>query len=179
MRAPVARKRSPFRWLLVALAGVVGIIVLFMVVIFGVGTLAYKSVMVEPNLQAKQYWDKNVKQCGSRYFQLDFSLYGGSGGYREYKGFAYIVWPTPLTEADKLNGFEWKGFTSLNSKSYRTLFGGRWSEWKDGSPEPSGVAMLVGSLAVPLNKQNGRWYYFGQDANKYAGPRIDCETLPQ
>jgi hypothetical protein len=179
MPPPVARKTSPIRWVAVALAGVAGIFVLLIVGTFGVAALIYKASTSEADAQAKQYWDKNVKQCGSRYFQLDFSLYGTSGVYREYKGFSYAVWPSGLTEADKLNGYEWKGFTSLHSNSYRTLFGRRWSEWKDGSPEPSGVAMFVGSLAVPLDKKNGRWYYFGQDSSKYVAPRIDCEKLLQ
>jgi len=165
-------------WVLVALAG---IFVLFIVGTLGAGLLVYKaSTSSEADAQAKRYWDKEVKRCGDRYFVLARS-WGGVATYTEYKGFSYAVVGEGLTDADKLNGYEWKGSTGAHFNSYRQFSGSgrRWSEWKDGG---SAFYNGVGS-STELSKINGQWYYgfehFRQEASKAVFPQIECAGMPQ
>ena len=142
----------------------------------------------EADVAAKHFWDRMGKQCGDGYymnvsvFSLSLWLTGGfmpgAKGLTEFRGFSYFQTKNNLTDADKLNGFEWSGRTSFSAKMYRSWESARWSDWQDGS------GLSMGSSGT-LFKKNGQWFY---GAGAYQGVPIgsfrfpdpvNCAEIPQ
>ena len=71
------------------------------------------------------------------------------------------VSPWRVSEADRLNGVEWRGIILVRIESYRDCYMvkdrftprnvGHWSEWKDGKASNAHV------VSVELEKRNGKW----------------------
>ena len=141
---------------------------------------------------AKQYWDRMGKHCGdSFYINADFNnigewIVGGyyqrPGGPTEFKGFTFSELEKPLTEADRLNGFEWSGQTAMTASTYRSWESGNWTQWND-------VSTSLGFnsfFSVPLFKKNGQWFYNFLRLNEGVAidsfpfpPAVNCNATPQ
>jgi len=133
----------------------------------------FRSSLSEANIVAKQYWDGIVVRCGDRYVS-----YGSITEYQEVRGFAWAVEKYDLTDADKLNGYEWKGATVPFASAFR--MGGRpgrgdgdWTNWINGS----------GLSRVTLVKKNGRWIFnegIPKVRSRYPSDLpIDCTKIPR
>lgn len=68
---------------------------------------------------ANKYWDERLTKCGDT--RLAHTLLPNMPGISiiEFKGVSVWVNPAQLSEADKLNGFEWSGATGLSPTSWR------------------------------------------------------------
>jgi hypothetical protein len=77
-----------------------------------------------------------------------------------------------LTEADKLNGFEWEGGTTLVfCKVHRFYLDGKWSDWVDHRPYD-----VDSKLDLPLRKVKGKWEFGVPNDEKFEG--IPCDQVP-
>jgi hypothetical protein len=78
-----------------------------------------------------------------------------------------------FSEADKLNGIEWVGTTSIFSTAYRSYKDGEWSDWFDNTP----IAFYK-KLRTSIRKIKGKWA-FGISENDDRFVAIPCSQLPQ
>lgn len=66
------------------------------------------------------------------FFYDEKSLWGhGRQTLFEYRSAWNQLYPDPLTEADKLNGIQFKGPAVLGAPAFRYLDGRRWSSWEE------------------------------------------------
>ncbi len=75
--------------------------------------------------------------------------YNSVRGFTEIKKYSFVVYSENLTESDALNGVEWKGEVTIDSKVYREGDATQWTEWFNGLPLAASV--------VTLSKVNGKW----------------------
>ena len=135
---------------------------------------------------AKQYWAKRILNCDGSSFERMPGIPGGS--IIQYRNTKYSVEDTGLTEADKLNGYEWKGLMHVTFSQYRVwlpaglLVTAHWGDWLDAA----GVVMGLPNLYVQLEKRNSHWFYGTVDADHYTGENawgnpklLDCSTIPK
>jgi hypothetical protein len=88
------------------------------------------------------------------------------------KGFQIHVEPQNLSEADKLNGLEWKGITNITAAAYHT-YGPRigWEKWRTG--------LGTDNWDVVITKNRGSWSAFpkrNMDINKTT--KLECQDIP-
>lgn len=76
---------------------------------------------------ALEYWDARLTKCGdSYYYQLPDYETPSEGGKSQdrmivqFKGVSFNIITVQPTEADKLNGIEWKGYTAMKYSAKRT-----------------------------------------------------------
>jgi hypothetical protein len=117
-----------------------------------------------PQKAAEQLLWKKVTKCGDSHYTKDFGPGDGLLGLYEFKGLSIKITASPLTEADKLNGIEWKGTVILVAKASRAfkvpgvaegqLFAREkvWLNWENGAKIDHQT--VSGSLA----KRKGRWH---------------------
>ena len=122
---------------------------------------AKASLEGEAKKEAEQFWGKKFVKCGnSHYVYADgyaesTRAYADLAGIYQFKALSIILRPDSLTDADKLNGIEWKGKTEVTAKvsrHYNKNRGG-WQEWKEG------ISALQGGLTALMMKKGGRWTY--------------------
>ena len=108
---------------------------------------------------------------GKEYGVKDF------GRFIEARGLEYNIRSTgPLTEADRLNGFEWKGHFSVSIGVHRYYQGGRWGAWGD----PVGAY-----VSFNITRFKGEWYLHGGPFELRSEPippqlqPITCSNIPK
>jgi hypothetical protein len=128
----------------------------------------------EAKEEATKYWNSLVTKCDNSFYIGDNTkkihhLYDNDD-YRlaELKGISTEIMSTPLSEADKLNGVEWKGTTHLRVKSARFVMSGDppWTEWFDTDNK---MEFFRNGLTREMRKQNGKWIFEGG-----WGVSVDC-----
>lgn len=111
----------------------------------------FKSDTSEAEAFVRKAFEKIYTKCGDSYF-------GNTLGLREYKGVEFTVKKIDLSDADRLNGIEWKGIVSISFKltrSYNTLTR-KWDDWGSSeNPFLSGFAALPGPFQIERRK--GKW----------------------
>ena len=146
---------------------------------------------------AKAYWDKKLTNCGSSSFYAvdnEGNLAGAQLVYIvEYKDLKYQVQSSPvglidgstlgeLSEADRLNGFQWKGSTNIVCSASRRAgsgAGANWSDWNTGCG--------FEGTQVNLFKKGGRWFYASpfasmaqaEPVDTFAPERASCQSVHQ
>ena len=94
--------------------------------------------------------------------------------YYAFKGLRVGVTPDYLTEADRLNGVEWKGRTEIVWSAERENLYGTWSDWQNGI-----MMSTTRSLDRPMVKRKGQWSFPG---NMMIDPKewktVNCDKLP-
>lgn len=82
----------------------------------------------DPQAAANRLWAATPTQCGDSYYE---GVLGD--GICRYKQPSFPqVLPEPLTEADRENGYRWKGWAYVTGKVLRDyLKDGRWDDWRD------------------------------------------------
>jgi hypothetical protein len=107
---------------------------------------------------AKKYWDERLTKCGDTYLAHNLSPNFTTPEFAiiEYTRVSVWVNPVELSEADKLNGFEWSGGTGFWYTSMRFKPNGKakMSDWIDGA-----------TLGRPQASQGGpnMWKKKGED----------------
>ena len=155
----------------------------FLLVLSGSSCSAIKgggdsSLTREAERQARDYWEAGFTKCGDFYYA---NSHTGGMGMRilktllQYKKLDVTVESKPLSEADKLNGIEWKGESALNPVAYREYVYKleKWDDWRNGVPQGPAVRVTV-------RKQNGQWHV-GENivVNEMKYEKIDCKDIPQ
>jgi hypothetical protein len=148
---------------------------------------------------AKGYWDKTVVRCGDTYFtaRTPMTFIGppdrGVPNVAAFKGFSYGLQSDGLTEAGRLNGFQWRGHTWIQCTSYRLWDRNekRWGFWLSAVRPPGALAQYVVSPVIELEKFKGRWLYgpsgpggpgfdpvAWQEIEKYNPQPTSCSQVP-
>lgn len=162
---------------------IVGSLACLFLVVFGMKTSGSTS---EVDAVAQQYWDRMGKQCGDSYYVkvsasslsmwLTGSLVPGRRGLTEFKRAVHLQKENDLTDAEKLNGFEWSGRTWFFTSMYREWNAGHWSQWQDGH------WLSTGSSAA-FFKKNGHWFYGdyrGVPIGSFRFPEtVNCADIPK
>lgn len=114
----------------------------------------------------KKFWDFALNKCGDSYFTIDISP-GIYSTIYELKGVSFENSIDPLSEIDKMNGYEISGSSWANYKMCRTIADdGRRSEWH-------GPRIR---LNIVFYKKNGTWTSHMNFMT--AIRRIECSTIP-
>jgi hypothetical protein len=155
-------------------------VVLLTATFFGCET--HKYVPGEIDEQAKKeaevFWGKAFSKCGDSFYGVK-AAQGRSPSsdpmiyqLKEASIFTYHdMEEKVITEADRLNGFEWQGTTSIFSKAYRYTMGGKWVEWINGFP------LDRSTFRVPIRKVKGKWV-FGISETSDHFLAIPCSEIP-
>jgi hypothetical protein len=131
----------------------------------------------EAQKAAEDFWGKKMTKCGD-------SHYSGFGfnpdAIFEFKELSITVAPStsPISEADKLNGIEWKGTTMLVAKASRAFAnpfgGGSWMDWKNGAKA------FQETPHASIAKIKGQWLIEALPWSFSAGMKvIKCSQIPK
>lgn len=137
-----------------------------------------------------KYSEAHIPKCGDSRFAYYVPAKESKNltAVLEFKPFA-VLSPTPggalderrrltdahgISEADKLNGLEWRGVCSFICESYRANRNGHWSEWKDRSSFSSEFPEIDW---MPVRKFKGHWE-FGDEKSARLEP-VPCELAEQ
>lgn len=140
----------------------------------------------EADAAAKNYLAKRMVSCGGASYEWSLD---SPRTVIQYRDLSYKVESRGLTDADKLNGYEWRGIIHLTFSVFRvaqqTTLGPRWSDWSD-------AGTLIGNHPrrdINLVKRNGQWFYDLMDLNRYEGEavgpdninhkRLECSQVPK
>lgn len=126
--------------------------------------------------EAKKFLISRYEQgtliCGDSHFRVRDSIHRVS----EYKGVSLDVETIKLTDADRANGIEWKGFLVRKCDIWRTWTSNGAEEWFD-CPEST---VAVGEV----HKRNGEWLRFRDSGPGHylpltppRMPDFDCEDI--
>jgi hypothetical protein len=103
------------------------------------------SVQQQAEQQAHAIWNARITKCGQDYFTM-----WGSSLIVQLKNLVISVDARSLRPADRLNGIEWLGRTTVTAGPSRTYKeGGQWSSWSNG--------MYFPELYVDMRKDKGHW----------------------
>jgi hypothetical protein len=121
----------------------VSILIVFLMLL----SCSYQSktqVQKEADENARRWWDNSVARCGDyNYLRVkwnDFSTVSKDIVERDvlfqFKPTTFFVKEKPLSEADKLNGFEWEGNIVVPVVAHRAYhyYSRTWHGWLDGGP---------------------------------------------
>jgi hypothetical protein len=157
---------------------------LIFLIVKGPGNIFIPS---EGSLEAKTYWDKTVHRCGDFYYGTS----NWQSGVAEFKDFSYSTTNIPLTEADKLSGYEWKVESKIESTAFRfwNPFWRRWiPDWRNGSPNLQNdlLSPPLDSKVLIFKLNSEVFYNYGNfitsytiKAKDYKGAPFDCSMIPQ
>lgn len=122
----------------------------------------------------RKYWEALLTKCGDSYF----AVYTSTNEIVEFKGASGFGMPPNAehrepSEADKLNGLEWKGTCPfLPYKPFRVYANGKWSDWQD---EIRNRRFVFDN--IPMRKFKGQWEINnGQPAPFKV---LSCNEIPQ
>lgn len=98
---------------------------------------------------AKEYWGKRMKDCGGSYVAYNPNPGLTPFSIMECKDPTITATESPLSDADKLNGFEWVGQTAVTCSSMRFKTNAN-----------SGPSQWLSNIAIASSriwKKNGEW----------------------
>ncbi len=120
-----------------------------------------------------EYWNRRFAICGDSYLfnRAGFgqALYPNYVDAIQFKDVVVKIEPDDLSDADRMNGMEWKGNVYATTKLSRWHGRGRWYEWQSRDIyEPA-----------YLQKKRGQWTdYFGHPLREvFTGNKPDCAIL--
>jgi hypothetical protein len=129
----------------------------------------------EADKLAREYWNSGLTKCGDYYYgrtRRKIVPYADEV-LLQYKDLVFETKPGKVTEADKLNGIEWKGSSYLTPAAYRVYSykSKEWEQWRNGAP--IGV-----STYANLIKQRGEWSVGENIFKEMRHNKIDCKDIP-
>jgi hypothetical protein len=133
----------------------------------------------EAQREAEKFWATQVTKCGDSYYRKEILPKKDNYVlYFQMRDPEIVVTLNKVSEADRLNGIEWKGETSFSPKASR-VWGtekGAWYEWKPGMGN-------VPDLSYGMRKVSGQWKvnteksYITGGIIKYE--TVNCSEVPQ
>jgi hypothetical protein len=129
--------------------------------------------------QAEKFWAAQITKCGDSYYRKEVLIKKDNYViYYQMKDPKVEVLPQPVSEADRLNGIEWKGTTAFvpgASRIWNTEKKG-WSDWGKG-------VWGVPDLNYGMGKVKGEWSvntkrdWTREETSRYE--LVDCSQIPQ
>jgi hypothetical protein len=128
---------------------------------------------------AQQYWDKYLTTCGDRYFAYENHLPMTPNHLYELKGPTFSIQSYDLSEANRLNGYQWSGLMEMNCTATRTYWDTEWTAW--------GSCGRVGLRRI-LFKSNDHWYAQQSEmglpppafpVESFSPKRVNCGDVPK
>ena len=121
----------------------------------------------EARRQAEGFWSQRTVMCNG----VTFMGYAGLQVHA-IRGFAINVQSRTISEADRLNGLQWQGTTTITGSASRTfLTTTLWQPWQNG--------LGFGDYSVTMTKRNGAWSVV---PSSYSGVgkarKISCADVP-
>lgn len=131
------------------------------------GGVSNPAISAEAQTEAEKYWNSLLTKCGG-------TTYGRENRQPvdliyEFRDLSIRIKPRQLTEADKLNGLQWSGDASLESKTSRELIKDKWGPWKQGS---------IWLNSEKMEKINGQWKFGVVEKPTPPLRTFDCSELP-
>jgi hypothetical protein len=145
------------------------------------------KVEKEADQKAQALWDKLLTHCGNSYFYVE-SVFDSSGGLAivqahrhevaEFQKVTFNLVSSKITEAESMNGLEFRGRLTMASAVYRQRDDKQWGKWLNGPASDTGnrntddfMATVLrdslgdmfdmggsGAMALALIKAKGNWY---------------------
>jgi hypothetical protein len=120
----------------------------------------------EARQKGEEYWYSALTKCGASYY----GKYEPNDFTYQFNDVSIELTHSQLTEASRLNGIEWSGWATLQSKTSRMRVKKmEWDSWRNGSSFPL--------PAVPIKRVNGRWLIDDEDRPSPRVKRIDCSEV--
>lgn len=116
-------------------------------VLFGLPfVLLGQSLDQQAQGQSNNFWNQRITRCGDTVY-IAFK----AGDISAFRNGQIRIQAHPLSETDRLNGWEWRGNTALTATATRSwvLSMGGWQEWTAGAG--------LGTLNASLEKRQGVW----------------------
>ena len=132
-----------------------------------------------PSLQAES--QKVGMQILSHEYTACGAIYFGKSNERliEFKGGRITVVPEKVSDADRLNGVEWKGLSRFNYSAFRWRENGVWTEWEDNR---NGPCLENGSCGddhyQAFIKKSGKWYITYAWNRSHSWKGVDDTPMP-
>jgi hypothetical protein len=135
------------------------------------------SLTKEADKLAREYWYAGFSKCGDYYYALSISAPAvriTRGVLFQYKDLVIETKPGKITQADELNGIEWKGTSYLNPVAYREYLNEskKWTKWYNVAP--SGPPLYINII-----KQNGIWSVGKNVVEEAKYQKVDCGDIPE
>jgi len=137
------------------------------------------SLDAKARREAEKFWATQITKCGDSYYRREVLIKKDDYViYYQMKDPKVEVLPQPVSEADRLNGIEWKGSTAFIPEASRIWNTERkgWSDWGNG-------AWGVPELNYGMKKVNGAWSvntkrdWTREETSRYEP--VDCSQIPQ
>jgi hypothetical protein len=141
------------------------------------GTTGF-SLDAEARREAEKFWATQITKCGDSYYRKEVLKKNNYVLYYQMKNPTVEVTSQPVSEADRLNGIEWKGSTAFRPEASRT-WGTEKKAWFDWQRGPGGVP----ELSHGMKKVKGAWsvdterYWAREETSRYEP--VDCSQIPQ
>jgi hypothetical protein len=167
-------------------------------------SLMEPAIKREARAKAQEWWDASVSRCGGDYYTKimrdDIVMAGRVFEIEDkppiqFKPVTYELLEEPITEADRLNGVEWKGYATFPTKLTFRYYDSRnkkWSSWREGTIiyQPNELRELrnkiIGReldapLIQELRKEKGKWNYERGDSEKDTAnlAKPNCSEIPK
>ena len=129
--------------------------------LYSCSNMATSGLEGEAKKAAEELLGQKITKCGDSHYTEDLDPGGYPLGLYKFNDLSTQITPSALTEADKLNGIEWKGTVILVAKATRPfkvpegtigLSKPQWLAWENGAKIDH--QNISGSLA----KRKGRWH---------------------
>lgn len=140
----------------------------------------------EAEAEAQKWFESTVVKCGDEYYIsliaarfVNISPSSDSLELYQLKNPHLRIREdeAPRTDADRLNGVEWKGHVFIDTSAYRHyLSDGQWSDWNDGTPAISWIDIdsnESGAIRAYIEKRNGKW-----ETSSVGIEKPDCSKIP-
>jgi len=105
------------------------------------------STLEEARRQGEAFWQARVTRCGGDYYSRI-----PNGNIIQYRGVSIRVVPSNLSEADSLNGYQFRGTVAFDYRLAReySAQGKRWGQWRTFGSESLFYRNLI-------TKRRGKW----------------------
>ncbi len=134
------------------------------------------SPTAEAHVAADRLWNLILAHCGdSYYFQFD-----DGSGFEQYQAPSFpLPIATRISEADRQNGYTWRGWAVVTGKIYRSYSSknARWDEWQDSAKDSLGSGANNVVLSWRMWKLKGHWH-FSQTDIFGSVDEVDLDSMP-
>ena len=148
-------------------------------ILFGLPlALPGQTLSQQAQIQANSFWSR-LTRCGDTAY-VAFK----TGEVDAFKNAQIVVQSQPLNEADRLNGWEWKGVTGFTATATRMwvpretlgVYGPLgWQPWVPGT----GPAGMFGIYTASVEKLHGTWRVVPNPAGPWSEMKaFDCSQIP-
>lgn len=161
------------------------------------------AISKEARKKAQEWWDASVVKCGDDLYtkvardgiNMGRAFENKDQPLIQFKPVTVQIIEDPITDADKLNGIEWKGYAAIPLKLTFRYYDERekkWSSWREGSViyAPNQLRDAFNTLAgkkvdyplsIELRKEKGQWNYESNNGESKINPlaKPDCADIPK